>query len=167
MELVTERDRVCAPTVSLRGLLHSGSNTSLDGDMLYREHDLLWQPLRVSTSALSCTKFDVSLNPEPQTPKTLNPRPTTLMSSWQDFCLGPPQVLPTLMHGHAASQLLVGALWELPGMALGLWDRVSWDFTLDFLRVAPLGLGTLYQNKPSKGISRAILRTGALLGADS
>ncbi|CAE7469479.1 Slc22a5 [Symbiodinium natans] len=30
-----------------------------------------------------------------------------------------PQVLPTLMHGHAASQLLVGALWELPGMALG------------------------------------------------
>ena len=30
-----------------------------------------------------------------------------------------PQVLPTLMHGHAASQLLVGALWELPGTAVG------------------------------------------------
>eukprot|EP00438_Fugacium_kawagutii_P017476 Skav217972 [mRNA] locus=scaffold496:22272:25764:- [translate_table: standard] len=31
-----------------------------------------------------------------------------------------PQVLPLLMHGQAASELLVGALWELPGLALGL-----------------------------------------------
>lgn len=31
-----------------------------------------------------------------------------------------PQVLPLLMHGQAASELLVGALWELPGLAMGL-----------------------------------------------
>lgn len=31
-----------------------------------------------------------------------------------------PQVLPMLMHGQAASELLVGALWELPGLATGL-----------------------------------------------
>eukprot|EP00434_Breviolum_minutum_P008159 symbB.v1.2.007193.t1/scaffold436.1/size343649/25 len=31
-----------------------------------------------------------------------------------------PQVLPMLMHGQAASELLVGALWELPGLAMGL-----------------------------------------------
>ena len=29
------------------------------------------------------------------------------------------QVLPLLMHGQAASELLVGALWELPGLAMG------------------------------------------------
>ena len=35
------------------------------------------------------------------------------------------QVLPTLMHGQAASELLVGALWELPGLALGRdWARL-------------------------------------------
>ncbi|CAE7354272.1 svop [Symbiodinium necroappetens] len=36
-----------------------------------------------------------------------------------------PQVLPTLMHGQAASELLVGALWELPGLALGLLLGIS------------------------------------------
>ncbi|CAJ1404310.1 unnamed protein product, partial [Effrenium voratum] len=36
-----------------------------------------------------------------------------------------PQVLPTLMHGQAASELLVGALWELPGLAMGLLLGIS------------------------------------------
>ncbi|CAE7659716.1 svopl [Symbiodinium pilosum] len=36
-----------------------------------------------------------------------------------------PQVLPALMHGQAASELLVGALWELPGLALGLLLGIS------------------------------------------
>ena len=42
------------------------------------------------------------------------------------------------MHGQAASELLVGALWELPGLALG-WARLgSWTEGLRFATFAPV-----------------------------